>query len=92
MQITLEYTAQLRRAAGCRTEQMDVPEGCNLTQLLHVAADKHTPEFRNLLLMPTGERQPSLLLFLEDHQLLAGADPVLDAGARVTIMSPISGG
>lgn len=92
MLITLEYTAQLRRAAGCRSEQFDLPAGGTLLQLLHLAAENHAPEFRQQLFTLAGERQPALLLFLRDQQLPVEANPVLTDGDCVTIMSPISGG
>jgi molybdopterin converting factor small subunit len=92
MKVTLEYTAQLRHAAGTRNEVLDLPPGMALRAALQQVAARHSAEFRQQLLASTGDIQPSLLLFHCDRQVAAGNDPVLSDCDTVTIMSPISGG
>src|SRR5687768_17386708 len=44
--LTIEYTAQLRRAAGVAVETIDLSEGCTLQQLARALADRHGQELR----------------------------------------------
>ena len=92
MTVTFEYTAQLRRAAGCSREELHLPDGATLTAALRSLAAEHTNEFQRQLLTEHDSLQPSLLVFRGDHQVAAGDDPALGDGETVTIMSPISGG
>ncbi|MCA9054495.1 MAG: MoaD/ThiS family protein [Planctomycetaceae bacterium] len=92
MKIILEYTAQLRRAAGCVREALELNDGATLSELLQAAGERHGDEFRRQLLTDSGDLRPSLLLFRGDEQVPAGSSPHLADGETVTVMSPISGG
>lgn len=92
MTVQLEYTAQLKRAAGTAREEIAVQEPATLSAVLANAAARHGEDFRRLLLTADGGPQPSLLLFVADAQVPAGDDPEIRPGDVVTIMSPISGG
>ena len=92
MKIVIEYTAQLRRAAGCAREVFELPDGSSLSSLLQAAATRHGGEFEHQLFTAAGAVQPSLLIFQGDRQVPSGSHPVLTDGETVTVMSPISGG
>lgn len=92
MTIHLEYTAQLRRAAGTARETVSVPEAATLSAALRAAAASRKDDFRRLLFTADGRVQPVLLIFRGDEPVVTGADPLLREGETITVMSPISGG
>jgi molybdopterin converting factor small subunit len=92
MQVNLEYTAQLRRAAGVRWELIELPEAATLQDALHAAVARHGAEFQRQVLTPSEARQPTLLCFRGEQQVSTAANPILQAGETITLMSPISGG
>lgn len=92
MTVVLEYTAQLKRAAGTAREELTLPAGATLSAALSLAGAQHGDDFRRLLLDDTGRRLPTLLVFHCDRQVSAAADPPLADGDTVTVLSPMSGG
>ena len=91
MQITLEYTAQLKRASGTADEEIDVPEGTTLQELLRHAAERHGEELEALLLRDQ-DCHPSILIFVGNDQVHWETRRPLQDHDRVTLLSPISGG
>lgn len=92
MKVTLEYTAQLRRAAGVRRQELEVPEASRISAVLRHAALLHGQEFERVVFTREGKLQSALLVFCGERQVHLADDPVLESGAAVTVMSPISGG
>jgi len=92
MKITVEYAAQIKRVAGVAAEEFDVEPACSLRQLVEHIIGKHGDTLRSLLLDTDGQRQPSILVFVQDDQVRPGQDVVLKEGDVVTFLSPISGG
>ena len=92
MEIEVHYATQVKRAAGMRSETVNVPDDCTVHALLRQVAGQHGEGLQKLLLSEAGDVQPGLLLFLGDSQVTAGEDPPLQSGQSLTIMSPISGG
>jgi molybdopterin converting factor small subunit len=90
--LTVEYTAQLRRAAGVASEKIDLPAGCTLEQLAHALSDRHGEELRRLLLNADGRLQRSILVFVGEEQVTPSSDVALANGQTVTFAAPISGG
>ena len=92
MQITVEYTAQLKRAAGTGREEFEFADATTVSAAIKEIASQREDSLAGLLLTSSGGVQPSLLLFVGDQQIGATADPVLSDGQTLTIMTPISGG
>lgn len=92
MIVTLEYTAQIKRAAGTARETIEVDDGATVADLLRTAADGHEDEFRRLVLTGDAAPQPTLLIFVSDEQVRVDSPEPLQDGATVTLLSPISGG
>src|SRR5688572_4358463 len=90
--LTVEYTAQLRRAAGVATETIDLPAGGTLLQLARALADRHGEELRRLLFNGDGRLQRSILVFVGEEQVAPSADTPLANDQTVTFAAPISGG
>ena len=90
MKITIEFSAQLKRAAGCREISVEIPEGGSATDAACRAVDAIESDVSHLLFNESGAIQPSLLVFVNDMQ--ADSDHVLNDGDRISFLSPISGG
>jgi len=92
MRITVCYTGQARSVTGVPSEELSLNTAATLeTAVKHVCA-KHGENLRLLLLDASGTVQPTLLLFVNDEQVVRGETPALQEGDEVLIMVPISGG
>jgi len=92
MKITVRYTGQSRSAAGVPSEEIELSGPAAVTELVKQIAHRHEEKLRALLLDTSGAIQPSLLLFVNNEQVLRGDTSKLKDGDEVTIMAPISGG
>ena len=90
MQVTVHYVAQLRRAAACASERLDLEAGLTLAQLCHRLAEIHDETFRGLLLGENGRPRPSLLIFVGGEP--ATLADVLREADKITILTPMAGG
>ena len=92
MNITLNYTTQVKAALGIATDSVEVESGCTVGQLLSAVAEKHGDTFRELVLTADGQLLPSIVLCLGDAQVDFAASNALAEGDEITILSAISGG
>lgn len=90
MRITIHYLAQLRRAAGCASETLEVAGAGTLGQLLDELARRHGTALQGQLLGPDGRPNRTLLFFVGDES--AGPERGLHDGDIVTILAPMAGG
>jgi molybdopterin converting factor small subunit len=90
MQVTVHYVAQLRRAAGCATERVNVDADGTVATLLDRLSANHGDSVRTLLVGADGMPHPSLLVFVGE-QPAAASQPLHD-GDEVTVLTPIAGG
>jgi molybdopterin converting factor small subunit len=89
MRITVYYMAQIKRAAGCGSETIEITAG-TLREFLRALGEKHDATFRGLLLDDAGDPRKSLLFFVgEDH---ADLSHLLKDGDTVTVLAPMAGG
>src|SRR5262245_57500477 len=94
MRLCVQYTAQLRTVAGRAEEEVELPEGSSLAELLvHLASDVRR-EAAPHLLTSAGELQPSLLVAVNKHavSLRAAQNTPVRPGDVVMLMPPIAGG
>lgn len=92
MHVTVEYTSQLKRAAGVSAESVEVPDDCTLEELFRLVSVRHGDDVRRLLFDAQGRFQESILLFIGDQQVHWQPSLELSEGQVVTLVSPISGG
>ena len=92
MQVIIQYEAQARRAAGIGSETIEVADASCVSDCVRSVADTQGEELRPILVSGSGEIQPSLLIFLNDAQIVRTDDSVLSDGDTLTLMTPISGG
>ena len=92
MQITVEYSAQVKRAAGTGRETVELDGTPSLRDVaLHVAG-LHGGDLSAVLLDGKGNIHPSILIFVGDDQVRGDDDRPLAEGNTVAFLSPISGG
>lgn len=92
MTIRIEYVAQIRDAAGCAGEALELPADGGVQDAIRAVARSHGERLTRLLLDATGNLSPSVLLFVGDEQVeWTEARPLRD-GETVTLMSPLAGG
>ncbi len=92
MQVTIEYAAQIKRAAGVASESVDVEEACSVQNLLTQVAVARGDALKNILFDDNGELHPSILLFVGNLQIRWETPLELNDRDVVTVLSPISGG
>src|SRR5688572_5901902 len=90
MRVTVHYLAQMKRAAGCATEAVEITDGASVQNLLALLSDKHGSALRTLLLDDAKRPLKSLLLFIGDEH--ARCEQPLRHDDVVTILTPMSGG
>ncbi len=72
MQITVIYTTQLKSELGLGQETIDVPAPCSVSQLVEQLAAKHHLAFSRLAVDSDGKLLPSIMLCLNDKQIVVG--------------------
>jgi len=92
MHITVEYTAQIRSAAGLSSERYEVQEGSTARTLLPMIADRHGADLSRFLLREDGSPQTTLLAFIAGRQVHWSQAVPLEDGQTLTLLSPVSGG
>lgn len=92
MVVTVEYTAQLKRAAGKAREDFELDDSDTLVDLVNVIANRHGDELSRLLKTADGNPQSTVIPFVGDDQVRWDAADILRDGVTVTLLSPISGG
>ena len=93
MKITIEYSAQIRRALGVSEETIDLENSQNLHDLILYLAEIHGQLFKDLILDMEGNLSRMILASVNGVQVqgrTSSAD--LKDGDLVNLMSPISGG
>lgn len=92
MIVTVEYTAQLKRAAGKAREDFELDDSGTLIDLVNAIADRHGDELARMLKTADGIPQTTIIPFVSDDQVRWDAADALRDGVAVTLLSPISGG
>ena len=90
MQVSVEYTAQIKRAAGRSKDSIELADGATVQSLIESLAGAADEGLKRSLVTSDGRVQPTLLVFVRDEQVRAGDS--LHDGDVVTLLSPISGG
>jgi MoaD family protein len=92
MTVTVQYMAQVRQAAGVAAEEVPLEAPCPVQALLARLAERHGEAFRRLVLGPSGQLHPTILVFVGDRQVEDGTHETLRDGDCVTVLSPMAGG
>jgi len=91
MKVRVAYHGQLRLAAGAAGEELEVPAGSSVADVLQHAARRHGV-LRSVLLGPNGQPSRAVLVAVGDRQVRPGESVALRDGDVVTLLPPIGGG
>lgn len=93
MKLRVQYMAQLRPAMGRMEEDVELPEGSTVVELLVHLASRHD-EAGPHLVTRQGQARPSLLVVVNGSAVPAqeSAAAVLHSGDVVILLPPIAGG
>lgn len=94
MKITLQFEAQLRRAAGVASLTMDVAEAASLSEAIRGASEQLPVELTRQILESDGTIRRSLLCFVNQKPVSSEQQRTqsLQEGDCVLLCPPISGG
>lgn len=92
MQLTIRYETLLKRAAGVAVQTFEIAGPCDVREVVRQLANEAGDAVRPMLLDASGQLQPSLLLFVNDEQVVGDTHQTITEGDEVTLMTPISGG
>jgi molybdopterin synthase sulfur carrier subunit len=93
IRLQVQYAAQLRALVGTGQEQIELPPGSTLAQLVAQLAAQREAIGAHLL-TPVGAVRPSLLVVVNETAVPAeqAAATVLQDGDCVALLPPIAGG
>jgi molybdopterin converting factor small subunit len=94
MKLRVQYTAQLRTAAGRSEDEVELPEGSSLAALLDHLAARLGDSAAAHLILPGGKLPRTLLVVVNDSAASAheAATTVLQSGDVVLLLPPVAGG
>jgi MoaD family protein len=94
MKLRVHYMAQLRDALGRTEEDVEMPEGSTLAELLVRLAAGRDREVERHLITDAGQPRPSLLVVVNDAPVSPreAVATALRPGDVVTLLPPIAGG
>jgi len=93
MNVTIDYVAQIKSAAGTDHETVVVPAGMTLKALLAERAGHFGEAFSTLVFGAGGANRPSLIVALNDEQVDTETTPILlKEGDCLTLLTPMAGG
>lgn len=92
MKVTITFFGQIKAAVGEAERIVDVTSDMKVHTLIGQLAAECGDAASRILLGADGAPHPSLLVVLNDAQLLSGENAVLKDDDRLTLMPPISGG
>ena len=93
MQVTVEYTAQIKSIAGMAREVIKLDGPCTVADIARQVASARGEDLAGMLLDENGQPRPSILVFRgEDQVRWDDTSTVVSDGDTITLLSPVSGG
>ena len=92
MKITFQYSGQARKARGTAEEVIDLEENSTVTQALIQVAQTWSPEAKGFFFDDENQVRPSMLIFVNEEQIMEPQTHVLTPNAKVLWMAPLAGG
>jgi molybdopterin converting factor small subunit len=91
--VTVHYHNMLRHHTGLAAERLELPEGTSILAAVRHLAERYGPAFAALLLSPSGDRAPHLVVFVNQQLVVPGSPaPPLADGDELKLFPAISGG
>lgn len=96
LKVRVEYIGHIRQLIGSGSEdEVELPEGASLGDLLSMLADKYGETFRRAVYAPgSADVTPNFMILINGYLInqLNGVDTKLKHGDHVILTSVVSGG
>ena len=92
MKVRVEYSAQLKRAIGHASEELEIESGTTAQEVLRQIAKREGGDVESFLIREDGRLSPTVLLCVNDEQVLWSAARALADRDVVSLTTPIAGG
>ena len=92
MQVTINYFAQVRQAAGVESERLALDQGVDIQTALLELARRHGDDFRALVLDRDGTVRPGLLTVVNGQSVSSPQEHPLADGDEISLISAVAGG
>ncbi len=92
MQIHVQYSAQIKKLAGCGNEAIEVEDGTSAQAAIKRLASEHGDALSRYLLDADGCLQRTVLAFVNDTQVRWDEERELRDGDQLVFMAAIAGG
>ena len=92
MQVTINYFAQVRQAAGVESEQLSLDDGLDIQTALSELAQRHGHDFRAMVLDQAGAVRPGLLTVVNGRSVPSPQQHPLVDGDELSLISAVAGG
>ena len=93
MQVTVEYTAQIKQVAGVARDVIELDGPAPVAEVARQVAASRGEGLAEILLDENGQPRPSILVFKGEDQVRWDDTATLVAdGETITLLSPVSGG
>jgi len=92
MQITIFYTAQIKSITGKSDELLKLTGSSSLVEVLNERCNIYGDQFRMLIFTAEETIRPSLVISINNEQVIPGKETILKDGDEIILLSPIAGG
>jgi len=92
VQVTINYFAQVRQAAGIESERLSLDDGVDIQTALSELAQGHGHDFRALVLDQAGAVRPGLLTVVNGQSVPSPQRHPLADGDEISLISAVAGG
>jgi len=94
MRVRVQYYSLARELLGKEWDEVELPEGSTLGELLDHLIEKYGQDFKNLFYEKSGEAADRMLIFVDgsDANLAKDAHLQLKPNSRIQFFQPVAGG
>ncbi|GAB4140730.1 MAG: hypothetical protein Tsb009_10190 [Planctomycetaceae bacterium] len=92
MKVTVEYAAQIKRAAGVSRDELEFESDVTLAGVFSRIFELRGESLQGTLFTEDGCVHSSILVFVGDTQVRDAENHPVPDGSVITFLSPISGG
>jgi MoaD family protein len=92
VQVTINYFAQVRQAAGVESERLSLDDGVDIQTALSELARRHGDDLKALVLDQAGAVRPDLLTVVNGQSVPSPQQHPLTDGDEISLISAVAGG
>lgn len=86
--VSVSYLGLVRNVIGCQEEEIRIPPGTTVGELLARLAERHGEPFRLSVFNRKGEPRATVLICVDDRDIdeLTGVDTRLESNERISVV------